>query len=161
MIIRDAKPADHEPIVQLVTAAFGRPDEARLVERLTTDGDTVLSLVAVEKGMILGHVLLSRMTAPIRALGLGPVAITPARQRSGVGRQLIAEAIERATAQGWQAMFVLGEPAYYGRFGFDAAQAEGYASPYAGPYLMVLPLGGPLAATTGPIDYAPAFADVD
>ena len=47
----------------------------------------------------------------------------------------------RAREGGWAAAFVLGDPAYYGRFGFRADAARGYASPYAGEHFLALPLG--------------------
>lgn len=98
------------------------------------------------------------MTAPFPALGLAPVSVAPSHQRNGIGAALIRAAITAATDA--RAIFVLGEPDYYGRFDFDAACARDFASPYAGPYLQVLALGGPLPVTTGRIDHAPAFADL-
>jgi len=61
----------------------------------------------------------------------------------------------------WDAVFVLGEPAYYGRFGFDAGLARGFSSQFAGPALMVEPLKATLPALAGRIDYAPAFSALD
>lgn len=75
----------------------------------------------------------------------------PERQGRGIGSALIREGLARAEAGGWRGVFGLGEPAYYRRFGFDAEAARGFASPYAGPFLMVLPLGGALPATGGTI----------
>jgi putative acetyltransferase len=158
MILRDELPADHAAIWQVVHAAFGSAGEADLVDRLRADGDVAVSLVAVEGEAIVGHVLLSRMQAPFRALGLAPVSVRPDRQRSGVGSALVREALARAKAEGFEAVFVLGDPAYYGRFGFDPATAQGFASPYAGPHLMAVALTGPLPVTSGRVDYAPAFA---
>jgi putative acetyltransferase len=158
MIVRDEQTADIAAIRALVTAAFGQPLEALLVDRLRADGDAVLSLVAVEDGELIGHVLLSRLTARFPALALAPVAVLPARQGTGIGGRLIRAALARAAEAGWQAVFVLGEPAYYRRFGFAAALAQGFTCAYAGPYLMALPLQGRLAATTGSIAYPPAFA---
>jgi putative acetyltransferase len=161
IVIRDEVPGDESSIRAVVTAAFGQPDEADLVDRLREDNDCVISLVAGEADALGGHVLLSRMTAPFRALGLAPVSVTPDRQCAGIGSRLIRAALERAARDHWQAVFVLGDPAYYGRFGFDAALASGFESPYAGPYLMAKPLGAALAVTAGRIDYAPAFAALD
>ena len=98
------------------------------------------------------------MSAPFKAVGLAPVSVAPARQRCGIGRRLIRAGLRRAADEGWQGAFVLGDPAYYRRFGFNPERASGFASPYAGPHLMVLGLHGDLAATEGRIDYAPAFA---
>jgi putative acetyltransferase len=155
--IRDERPADRAGVREAVLAAFGRCEEADLVDRLRADGDAEISLVAVDGARIVGHVLLSPMTAPFRALALAPVSVLPDRQGTGIGTRLIRAALERAELGGWQGVFVLGEPAYYRRFGFDAALASGFASPYAGPYLMALALGGSLPATAGSVDYAAAF----
>jgi putative acetyltransferase len=157
VIIRDEAPADRAGIRALVLAAFGGAQEADLVDRLRTDGDAAISLVAVDGERVVGHVLLSRMSAPFRALGLAPVSVLPDRQGTGIGTRLIRAGLERAELGGWRGVFVLGEPAYYRRFGFDPALASGFASPYAGPYLMALALGGSLPATAGRLDHAPAF----
>lgn len=158
VLIRAEGPTDVAAISAIVELAFGQPDEARLVERLRVEGDAAISLVALIDGAVAGHVLLSPMSAPFLALGLAPVSVSPAHQRIGIGRALVETAIDRARSDGWDAIFVLGDPAYYGRFGFRADLATGFVSPYAGPYLMVLPLGVPLPATIGTIDYAPAFS---
>jgi putative acetyltransferase len=158
MLIRDEEAADITAIREVVETAFRQQLEARLVDQLRADGDGVISLVAVDDGKVVGHVLFSRMTAPFRALGLAPVSVAPDRQRSGVGSQLIRAGLERAADRGWNAVFVLGDPEFYQRFGFSVTGASGFTSPYAGPYLMVLALNGELPAKTGKIDYAPAFA---
>ncbi len=156
--IRDEHPGDFRAIAALLDAAFGRPDESRLVERLRADRDLVVSLVADENSEIAGQVALSAMAAPFRALGLGPVAVKPERRRRGIGGRLVAAALERARVGGWDAVFVLGEPEFYRRFGFSADSAAGFSSPYAGPHLMALALREPrLPASTGSIGYARAF----
>jgi putative acetyltransferase len=157
MIIRSETEADHDAIRAAITAAFGQGLEADLVDGLRADGDVVLSLVAADGQGVSGHALFSRMDAPFRALGLGPVTVLPERQRSGVGSALIRTGIEEARAQGWEAIFVLGEPDYYRRFGFDAALAARFDCTYASPYLMALALRGDLP-TGGQVAYAPAFA---
>ena len=159
MIIRSEAPGDIAAICSVEEAAFGQPAEARLVDDLRAAGDSVFSLVAVDGDTVVGHALFSRLQAPFSALALGPVAVLPDRQRMGVGSQLIREGIARSEAAGWLGIFVLGDPAYYRRFGFDAGKARGFASPYAGPHLMVLPLGpNGLPTDTGRIQHAPAFA---
>ncbi|MGL4289713.1 MAG: GNAT family N-acetyltransferase [Phreatobacter sp.] len=157
MIIRSERPADAVAIRRILEAAFPGPAEAGLVEELRADGDAALALVAEDGADIVGHVMSSPMAAPFRALGLGPVGVAPARQGAGIGETLIRQGLAEAEAAGWQAVFVLGDPAYYRRLGFDPALASGFASPYAGPYLMALAVGAPLPATTGQVDYAPAF----
>lgn len=157
-LIRDEQPEDVAAIHAVVTAAFGQPAEADLVDQLRVDGDSVISLVTVENGLIVGHVLFSKMSAPFRALALAPVSVLPDRQNGGIGSQLIRAGLERAEQDDWLAVFVLGEPEYYGRFGFDPALAAGFTSPYAGPYFIARALNGSLPATEGKIDHAPAFA---
>jgi putative acetyltransferase len=144
----------------VVTAAFGREDEARLVAALDEAGDSIVSLVAVEDNAVIGHVLLSRMTAPFPALGLAPLAVHPDHQSRSLGAALVRAALDRAKALGARAVFVLGDPEFYGRFGFGAAHARGFACAYAGPHLMALPLGGSLPIPSGRVAYAPAFADL-
>jgi len=160
MIIRPEHPADINAIAHVVEQAFGQPDEARLVEQLRRDGDAMLSLVAEQDGKVVGHVLLSPMTAPFRALGLAPLAVLPAHQNTGIGAALAKAAIAYATTLGWSAIFVLGDPAYYSRFGFSAERAAKFTSPYAGPHFMVLPLGTSLPTAEGKVDYAPAFSQL-
>ena len=155
-------PTDHLAIRQLHQAAFGRDVEADLVEALRHEASAVLSLVVEEEGEILGHVMFSRMQAPFRALGLAPVGVLPARQRNGIGSLLIRTGLAQARADGWQGVFVLGEPAYYRRFGFDPNKANGFESPYSGPYLMAIALQGPeLPCANGRVEYAPAFAGLE
>lgn len=149
-------------IRNVLVSAFPTALEADLVERLRQDGDLALSLAASSGGEVAGHVAFSPLTAPFRALGLGPVAVRPDKQRQGIGGRLIQTGLAHAEQAGWQAIFVLGDPAYYGRFGFSVAEARGFASPYAGPYFMVLALGRDgLPARSGDIGYAAAFRDLE
>jgi putative acetyltransferase len=97
------------------------------------------------------------MEAPFSALALAPLSVKPDRQRAGVGSRLVYDAIDRAKATGWAAIFVLGDPSYYRRFGFDVEAAKGFSSPYAGEHFMVLSLSETLP-TTGELRHAPAFA---
>jgi len=163
VIIRNEAPADIAAIHRVVEAAFQQSVEADLVDRLRADGDAVISLVAENDGEIVGHVLFSpillpTMSAPFPALGLAPVSVLPGRQRQGIGGRLIREGLKQAESRGCRVVFVLGEPEYYSRFGFDPALAEGFVSPYARPYFMALPLDGEMPAERGRVDYAPAFA---
>jgi putative acetyltransferase len=158
LAVRDEKPEDREAVYHVVSSAFGGAAEAALVDQLRSDGDAVTSLVAEEDGLIVGHVLLSRMAAPFPALALAPVSVIPSRQRRGIGSMLMEGAVSRARGEGWAALFVLGDPRYYERFGFSVEAAAGFTSPYAGQHFMVLPLGSSLPATTGKLRHASAFA---
>ena len=159
MIVQLETPGDVAAIRAVEEAAFLQSAEAKLVEDLRDAGDSVFSLIAVEGETVTGHAMFSRLQAPFPALALGPVAVLPDRQRMGVGSRLIREGIARSEAAGWTGIFVLGDPAFYRRFGFDAGKASGFISPYAGPHLMALPIGrSELPTNAGSIQHAPAFA---
>ena len=166
MTVRPAEPGDAAGIRAVHEAAFPTAAEAGLVEALVREGDAMVSLVDARQGEIVGHVLLSRMTVSgdgreLRALGLAPVAVRPGFQGAGVGTGLIEAALAIARATGEALVFVLGEPDYYGRFGFSAATAAPFASPYAGPYFMALALRPDFVAPAkGTAAYARAFSDL-
>jgi putative acetyltransferase len=168
-VIRAARPADASAIDAVVRAAFaastmGHQGEAELVRALEEDGDALLSLVAEADGAVIGHALFSRMTveadgASWRAAGLGPVAVLPGAQSSGVGSALIRAGLDQLADAGTQISFVLGHPVYYPRFGYSAEAAAPFASPYAGPHFMALLLDKALQIPkSGRADYAAAFS---
>ena len=147
--IRPERPADAPAIAALLAQAFGGADEAGLVTALRHDGDLALSLVAEAGGAALGHVALSPLTAPAPAFALAPLAVHPALQGRGLGAALVRAAL---TAAGDHAVVVLGDPAYYARFGFAPADLD---SPYAGPHLMAK---GPALPAGASVRHARAFA---
>lgn len=159
MLIRPEVPSDYAAIRALHAAAFPTGAEADLVDRLRADGDAVIALVALDdRQTLVGHVVFSRMRAPFRALGLAPVAVVHRARRQGIAAQLIREGLAMAKHDGYQSVFVLGDPAYYTRFGFSAEHAAPFASPFAGPHLMAMPLHvDRMPAREGRVDYAPAF----
>ncbi|WP_020086637.1 GNAT family N-acetyltransferase [Hyphomicrobium zavarzinii] len=162
MRIEAEQPAHRPGIRRLALGAFPTAAEADLVDRLRHDGDVAISLVAVDGEEVVGHVLFSAMTAPMKALGLGPVAVEASRRGEGIASDLIREGLARARREGWQAVFVLGDPAFYARFGFSVEQAAGFETPYAGPYFMALALdGASLAHANDPVAYAPAFQSLE
>lgn len=140
----------------MLERAFGGPDEADLVERLRADGDVAVALVAEHGGMIAGHILFSPMRGTFGALALAPVAVLPSRQRLGIGSALVGAGIAAAREYGAEAIFVLGDPDYYGRFGFDAGSARPFPNVHTGPYFQMLALG-PAPLAPGPVAHAPAF----
>ena len=165
--VRPAAAADAKDIRRIHLAAFATTAEADLVDRLERDAASIISLVAVDRFQLVGHVLFSRMSVegdgePLLGVGLAPVAVVPELQRQGIGSSLIRAGLQTARWQGFQIAFVLGAPGYYGRFGFCAETAAPFASPYAGPYFQAVPLReGFLAPSSGRADYAAAFAELE
>jgi putative acetyltransferase len=126
MQIDPENPEDVDTIRSLITAAFeGLPyssqTEAAIVDALRHAGALAISLVAVEDGKIVGHVAFSPVTVNGNAngwYGLGPVSVWPSQQRKGIGQALIREGLDQLRRMNAQGCVVLGDPAYYGRFGF-------------------------------------------
>jgi putative acetyltransferase len=162
MIVQPETPDRYPAIRALHVEAFPSTSEADLVERLRLDDDARIALVAIEDDRVVGHIMLSRMDAPFRALGLAPVSVAADRRRRGIAARLIEAGLARARTAGWEGIFVLGDPAYYQRFGFSAAAAKNFDSRYAGPHLMLVALKNcDLPTGTGKIGYAPAFAALE
>ena len=160
--IRPERATDASAIHALHRAAFGGATEADLVDALRNDGLIVLSLVAEEGGRIVGHVVYSRLAiemggALVPALALAPLAVEPARQRNDIGTRLVQEAHRRLAAQAEEMVFVVGDPGYYDRFGFSAAAAVPFETPYDGAHVMALALN-PSVAKSGAVVYPPPFA---
>jgi putative acetyltransferase len=164
--IRDEAPGDRPVVHQVESAAFGQPDEADLVDALREAAHPQLSLVALAAGaQVVGHIFFSpvrvesaRPSPPLA--GLAPVGVLPAFQGQGAGSALIRAGIERCASIGWQAVFLVGNPAYYGRFGFELAAPLGfhYESPEMTPFLQILELEkGVLSALSGEVRYHDAF----
>ncbi len=155
--LREETPEDHPEITDLLRAAFHRSGEADLVKALRKAGDLVFGGVAAIDGDIIGYVALSRMRAPFPALGLGPIAVAATHRQKGVASTLLHWSLAHVQKDQWPAIFVLGDGAFYGRFGFRPELAVGFSSPYAGPCFQALAVNGELPAKEGQVDYAPAF----
>jgi len=156
--IRECRGDDLGAIRSVVEKAFGRRAEADLVEALLAESIATISLVAEEEARIVGHVLLSELGGLDKAMALSPVAVTPRRQKHGIGSALVAAALAAAGDAGYRAVFVLGDPAYYGRFGFRADLAEGADVPWPGPHFMAIELvPGALEGFCGRLTYPAPF----
>ncbi len=160
LVIRKADERDSEAIRELLEAAFETDGESRLVANLGRNGDKVLELVAVQEGVLVGEIVFSRLRVAgpegeFRALALGPLAVLPGRQRTGIGRALIEHAHPVLTARGERLCVVLGDPAFYGRFGYTHARAAGFESHYQSDYLQALAWGE--APVSGELRYPAAF----
>jgi putative acetyltransferase len=132
--IRNEQPGDEAAIHAVVSQAFGRAAEGDLLKSLRGKGKAVVSLVAEEEGQVLGQVLFSPVVIEAdagkhAALGLGPLAVLPAFQRLGIGSALVSAGLARCGDLGHTRVVVLGEPAYYARFGFSPAADFGIRYP--------------------------------
>lgn len=141
-------------------SAFGRDEEARLPQAIIQDGHDVLSVVAVKGDYIVGHALLTALEGAEKALALAPVAVVPDHQGEGVGSRLVRTGLDLARERGWRSVFVLGDPAFYGRLGFRADLAAGAVVPWAGPAFQAIELvPGSLAGWRGLLRYPKAFGE--
>jgi predicted N-acetyltransferase YhbS len=123
--IREEKIADVAAREALLDEAYGAARFAKASERLREGRLPAagLSLVAIDHGRVVGTVRLWNVAvSPGRAvLLLGPLAVHPAHRNLGIGSALMRRAIVRARLAGHDAILLVGDAAYYGRFGFDAA----------------------------------------
>jgi putative acetyltransferase len=160
MSIRPATPRDRDAIRLVEKNAFGQQAEAGLVDALAAADDAIVELVAEEDGQIVGHILFSRLFVQeggreFPAVALAPLAVDPSFHGTGIGGALIREGHIRLKAAGETLSIVLGDPAYYGRFGYAHARAAGFESVWQGDALQALAWGE--APKTGRLAYATAF----
>ena len=162
MKIRTELPDDRDEIRNVHLHAFDTDAEARLVDQLRDTGIDLISLVAEEQGLIIGHILFSPVTldGSVRIAGLAPMAVLPDWQRKGVGTRLVNEGLQACGEAGYEAVVVLGHPDYYPRFGFVPSAAFGIDSEYDVPpeVFMVKELReGILNGNPGTARYHPVF----
>ena len=164
MLVRPEQVTDVPMIRAINRAAFDSTTEADVVDRLRTDAENVISLVAEEDGEMLGHIMFSpvRLTeaADLRAMALGPMAVTPDRQRAGIGSALVRAGLEACQRRGIDAVFVVGHPTYYPRFGFKSASIVGFACEFNVPdeaFMVVELAAGGLHGKTATVHFHPAF----
>lgn len=182
--IEPERPVDRSEVHRVVEAAFDTPEEAALVEALRDSPGYVpeCSLVARDvdgdgdrdrdrnrnrrTNGVVGHVLLTEtelLDAWPAALTLAPVAVHPARQGEGIGSDLVQAGLENARRQGYDLVFLHGDPDFYGRFGFEPAVQAGVENPLElpDPDFQVCELTpGALEAAEGRLSYPSAFDGV-
>jgi putative acetyltransferase len=128
MQIREEQSEDHAIIRQITELAFAPKaysdgTEGELVDKLRASGELQLSLVAIIDGNVVGHVAFSPVTIGEYNsgwFGLGPVSVHPDRQRQGIGSALIQEGLQRLKTENARGCALIGDPAYYSRFGFQS-----------------------------------------
>ena len=160
--IREEREGDSGAIREVLERAFAdhahsdgiEPD---LVEQLRRDRTPMLALVAEEEGAILGHITFSPVTIADGSqgwYGLGPLAVLSERQRGGIGSALCEAGLARLRKEGASGCLVLGDPAYYRRFGFVRDQEMLFPGAPAEYFQRVMFNGEP---PRGNVRYAPAF----
>jgi putative acetyltransferase len=148
-----ARPADEEAILSVVAAAFSdatrdASEELTIVRAtwVATPADQLIELVVDDQGTVVAHAMaapgkIDGVPAPVA--GVAPVCVAPSHQRRGVGGALMQSVIQTATSRAWPLLVLLGDPAYYSRFGFEPAGPLGltYAPAGAGsPHFQARPL---------------------
>lgn len=160
--IRAERPGDEAAIRAITAVAFaGNPfsdgSEPDIVEALREDGDLALSLVAQADGELVGHVAFSPVNIEGGEdgwFGLGPVSVHPDFQRQGIGMRLIEAGIAELRLRAARGVVLVGDPAYYTRFGFEGEPRLIYPRA-GGEFLQRLILAG--SGTSGVVRYAHAF----
>lgn len=162
MDIRDEGLGDAETIAEVTIRAFRSAEhssgtEAKIVDALRDAGALTISLIAAEGDSVVGHVAVSPILIDGQAghwFGLGPVSVDPTRQGHGIGTALVTAALDRLREMGAHGCVVLGDPAFYVRFGFtsDAELRYGDVPPR---YFQRIVLAG--SPPKGSVTYHSAF----
>ncbi len=163
--IRPEQPGDEAGIRQILTAAFPTDLEARLVDDLRAASQPTISLVATRDDRIVGHIAFSPVTLDGVAVGLGlaPVAVAPEFQRQGFGSALITAGLALARQSAAPLVVILGDPAYYARFGFRPAEVWNLHDDYGGgeAFQAIVFDESAVTAEGGLVRYSPEFAIFD
>ncbi|MCY4465447.1 MAG: N-acetyltransferase [Chloroflexi bacterium] len=170
--IRLEEPGDIPQLHALVEAAFGRAGEADLLDRLRDEGALLLSHVALLDDELVGQAAYSLVNVDDGAQvnhfpALGPIAVSPARQRQGIGSALVWAGMAAMRAAGHGLLFLVGHRTYYPRFGFVPALPLGFGSDYVQPggaheHFMVAALDDEtVGSARGHVRFHSAFADAE
>ena len=163
--IREEIDVDFDAVASLHNVAFGGGMESRIVSRIRKDHRPYLSYVALSDSRVCGHALFSEVdvigtgTSAV-AIALGPVAVLPARQMQGIGTELIRHGLKWCREVRYEACFVLGDPAYYTRFGFRQSFELGFwfGTRRERPAFQILPFDqGSVDLPRGEVRYGPVF----
>jgi putative acetyltransferase len=182
--VRPELEVDYSAIHKVNEIAFGRINEADLVDTLRQAAIPHISMVAVQDGgahslvaksrglpvktSVVGHIFFSPVSVEsdsgrFTAVGLAPMAVLPDHQRRGIGSQLVSEGLKACRQIGYDLVFVVGHADYYPRFGFKPARQLGFDCEYAVPdeVFMVAELKtGAVSGRNGMVRYLPQFRSV-
>jgi putative acetyltransferase len=174
VLLRPESSADAAQIGAVTEAAFassefGHHGEASLIEHLRRSGCELLSLLAECDGKVVGHMLFSPVVLEsegesIIGMGLGPLSVLPEFQRRGIGSRLVERGLAMLADRGCPFVCLLGDPAFYARFGFRPATESNIVSEFTGPeddaFQIVSLKGRPADLQSGLVKYRPEFSDV-
>ena len=158
-------PCHTDAVRRVNDEAFEQPDESQLIDALRREGAIMLSLVALEAGDVVGHIVFSPGcitgdTCNVEAVALGPMAVLPTHQHQGIGSMLVREGLQQIREKAHRIVFVLGHPTYYPRFGFHRSNMFGIRWEHDAPAdaFMIMELRpGALKGVKGTAKYHPAF----
>jgi putative acetyltransferase len=166
-IIRSEQKQDIEAIDEVNRLAFGQEDEGLLIQRIRSSSHFIpdLSLVAIQEGHIVGHILFSRIEIECQhgnkpALSLAPMAVHPDFQNQGIGKKLVREGLKICRKLGYEVVVVVGHPNYYPRFGFALAREKGLEAPFPVPddaFMVFELIPGALEGIKGMVKYPSEF----
>jgi len=167
LTIRPETPEDETSIHYVNQEAFGRNQEADLVDKLRKRGVLTVSLVAVQKTAIVGHIAFSPVEiaseeSSFEALTLAPVAILPAHQNKGIGSQLVMAGLDECCRLGHEIIVLAGHPDYYPRFGFVRGSTKGIECEFKVPdeaWMIAELKQGALAGRRGKVRFQPEFRE--
>ena len=169
MIIRQENSSEYPTIYDLVKAAFqtakvATGNEQNYVDKLRVSVNYIpqLAFVAEEDARIVGHIMLTKTYvattdgSKFEALLLAPLSIALEYRNRGIGQKLVRQSFELAKKLGFSAVFVVGNPLYYSRFGFKSSVAFGvkHVPMIPDPYVMAVELTpNALASVSGTVTF--------
>lgn len=165
MLIRNEIDEDISAVRKVNRLAFGRPDEARLVDQVRANCNQCFSLVGLVNSRVVGHILFSPVviegpSGRIKGMGLAPMAVRPDYQRQGIGSRLVIFGLGRLLRRRCPFVTVLGHPRYYPRFGFQPGHRFKVSSEWDCPrdaFMILILDRSKLPRISGTAHYRPEF----
>ncbi len=155
---------DAQKIREIHLQAFAQPEQAEVVDLVRQAGKAIISLIAIQDNEIVGHILFSPVTlipdpVNVNGLGLAPLAVLPSMQKNGIGSKLIQAGLSLGRQKKFDYVVVLGDPAYYTRFGFHPASCFGLQNEYGidERFMVIELIPNSLAGIHGLVKYSPEF----
>ena len=165
--VRHERPGDAAAIRLVNDEAFGQAVESRIIDAVRRAGHVAVSLVAIDGDRIVGHILFTPVSIEgreptVNAVGLGPMAVLPNLQRRGIGSKLVETGLRECARLGFDAVVVIGHPAFYPRFGFRRGSAYNLQSEFEVPddvFMVAALTPGALTGPKGLVRYVPEFRE--